>query len=216
MENSSISEIIRKKFPALAEKELQEEITKVAKIMTFKEGDVILNYGNYVKFVPLIIKGSMKVSREDDADGREILLYFLTAGETCSMSFTCCMTDKRSEIRVEAEEDTTIIALPIQHVDAWMMKYRSWKNFVMQSYDNRMLQLVNVIDNIAFKNLDGRMHAYLKSLTKSLNTNKITRTHQEIAVDLNVSREAVSRLLKKLEQMGAVKLSRNTLIYVGA
>ena len=150
--NDSILQLIKNKFPSISDRKLQEEIAEVGKLMQFKEGEVIMNYGSYIKMVPLVLEGSIKVSREDDTDGKEILLYFLNSGDTCSMSFTCCMTDKKAAIRTEAEEDTTIIGIPIQYVDQWMTKYRDWKNFVMKSYDNRMLDLVKVIDNIAFIN----------------------------------------------------------------
>jgi len=208
-----ILEVVKKRFPVIAEKRLQEEISEVGKIMNFKEGDIIMNFGSYIKMVPLVVEGSIKVSREDDVDGREILLYFLNAGDTCSMSFTCCMTDKKSAIRTEAEEDSTIIGIPIQYVDQWMTKYPSWKNFVMRSYDNRMLELIKVIDNIAFKGLDERLKTYFKKLTESHGSKTIHRTHKEIAEELNVSREAVSRLLKKLEKMNVVKLGRNEITY---
>jgi len=206
---ATILKLVRNKFSAITDRNLQEEIAKVGKLMEFKEGEVIMNFGSYIKMVPLVVGGSIKVTREDEVDGKEILLYFLNAGETCSMSFTCCMTDKKAVIRTEAEEEATIIGIPIQYVDQWMTKYPNWKNFVMKSYDNRMLELVKVIDNIAFKDLGGRMENYLKKLSQSLNGKAIHRTHQQIADDLNVSREAVSRLLKKLEKMKVVKLGRN-------
>jgi len=189
---AEIQRILHQKFPQIAEKHLQEEIAEFGKIIEFKAGEVIMDYGSYVRMVPLIIEGSIKVSREDEEVGKELLLYFLNGGDTCSMSFTCCMMDKKSE-----------------YVDAWMTKYQSWKNFVMMSYDSRMLELVKVIDNIAFHGLDRRMEKYLQDLTQSKGSKTIMMTHQEIADDLNVSREAVSRLLKKLEHLNVVQLGRN-------
>lgn len=212
MKNTDILELVRLKFPDISERALQEEISEVGEIHRFQGGDTIMNYGSYVKMVPLVVEGSIKVSREDDRDGREILLYFLSAGDTCSMSFSCCMTHKKSAIRTEAEEDTTVIGIPIKYVDSWITKYPSWKNFVMSSYDNRMFELVKVIDNIAFKDLDGRMQTYLEALSDSLASKVLGRTHQEIAGDLNVSREAVSRLLKKMEKQGMVELGRNRIV----
>ena len=210
MESSyQISQILHKKFPQLAELALQEEIAKVGQIMEFEPGETIMDYGSYVKLVPLIIEGSIKVSREDDQTGRELLLYILESGDTCSMSFTCCMMNKRSEIRTEALENTRIIAIPIQYVDRWMTQFQSWKNFIMMSYDAKMIELVKVIDTISFHGLDDRMKNYLDSLRQSLKSNTISLSHQQIADDLNVSREAVSRLLKKMEHMGMVRLGRN-------
>jgi len=168
-----------------------------------------MNFGSYVKAVPLLVKGSIKVVREDEEDGKELLLYFLKAGETCSMSFSCCMMDKRSDIRTTAEDDSTLIAIPIKYVNDWMSLYPSWRNFVMRSYDNRMQILVKTLDNIAFKKMDERLWDYLIKRSEAHNSKTIHSTHHEIANDLNASREAVSRLLKQLEKKGVLILERN-------
>lgn len=204
-----IETLLQKHFPQLSEPNLKAEINSVAQLMNFQAGDIIMDYGSYVRLVPLIIKGSIKVTHEADDNERELLLYFLNDGETCSMSFSCCLTQKRSMIRTEALEDTTLLAIPVQYVDQWMGQYPSWKNFVMSSYDQRMQALVQVIDNIAFANLDERLMDYLWSRQSTQDTNVIKATHKEIAADMNASREAISRLLKKLEQMGKVRLARN-------
>ena len=214
-ETGDIATILHQNFPQIAERGLQQEIAEVGKIMSFRAGEIIMDYDSYVKLVPLIIEGSIKVTKEDDLDGREILLYFLTAGDTCSMSFSCCMMNKRSVIRTEAVEDTTLIGIPIKYVDQWMTKYQSWKNFVMLSYDNRLVEMVRVIDSIAFSNMDDRLREYLQARAESTGSKLIQATHQEIANDLNASREAVSRLLKKLENSGVVQLGRNQVTLVG-
>lgn len=210
-----IQKILHQNFPQIAEKGLQEEIATIGQLMDFEAGELIMDYGSYIRMVPLIVKGCIKVSREDSEEEKELLLYLLNAGDTCSMSFTCCMLDKKSAIRTEALEATTIIGIPIKYVDSWMTKYQSWKNFVMMSYDNRLLEMVKVIDSIAFKGLDKRMEQYLKAITESTGNTTISMTHQQMADDLNVSREAVSRLLKKLEQINLVKLGRNQLTFLG-
>ncbi len=208
-ESADIQKILHELFPQIAERELQQEIVDAGKLMSFSAGEIIMDFNSYVKLVPLIVKGSIKVSREDENEGREMLLYFLGAGETCSMSFTCCMMNKKSAIRTEAVEDTTIIGIPIRYMDVWMTKYQSWKNFVMQTYDTKMVELVKVLDSVAFEGMDARLMKYLKARTASTGSDIINATHQEIAIDLNGSREAISRLLKKLENMGAVELGRN-------
>jgi CRP/FNR family transcriptional regulator, anaerobic regulatory protein len=206
--NQEILGLIRKHYPQIAERALQEEIARVGKVMQFKEGDVLMDYGSYIKLVPIILEGSIKVSREDE-EGNELFLYYLQPGETCSMSFTCCMMNKKSEIRTIAEEDTTVIGIPNRYMDEWMSRYQSWKNFVMTSYDNRMLELVRTIDSIAFKKMDERLVEYLEKKAKATGSKTINATHQEIAYDMNASREAVSRLLKQLEKEGRLKLGRN-------
>lgn len=204
-----IRTLLYKHFPQIAERPLQEEIIESGRLMHFKSGETIMNYGSYIRLVPLVVSGNVKVTREDDMNGNELLLYYLNAGDSCSMSFTCCMMHKKSIIRTEAMEDTILIAIPIKFMDDWMNKYASWKNFVMLSYDRRMVELVNVIDSIAFQKVDERLSQYLQERAKLTDSDVIKATHQEIAYDLNVSREAVSRLLKKLEMMGEVKLGRN-------
>ena len=208
MLDEQILELVRKHFPNIAEKALQEEIATVGKLTEFSAGTVIMDVGQYVKLVPLVIEGAIKVSREDE-DGHELFLYYLQGGQTCSMSFTCCMMNKKSEIRTIAEENTKMIGIPIRYVDEWMTKYQSWKNFVMQTYDFRMMELVRTIDSIAFHHMDERLLAYLDKKAKATHSKVINATHQEIAYDLNASREAVSRLLKQLENDGRVKLGRN-------
>ncbi len=206
--NPQILDLVRKHFPQIAEKGLQEAIARYGRLLNFNAGQVIMDYGNYVKEVPLVVSGSIKVLREDD-QGNELFLYYLNEGETCSMSFTCCMMNKRSEIRTVAEENTTIIGIPIRYMDEWMSKFQSWKNFVMTTYDQRMVELVHTIDSIAFKRMDERLVDYLEQKSLTIGNSVIQATHQEIANDLHASREAVSRLLKQLEKQGRVKLGRN-------
>jgi CRP/FNR family transcriptional regulator len=208
MLDTNILGLIQRYFPNLVEKALQEEIATVSKVVEFAEGTVIMDVGQYVKLVPLVLEGLIKVSREDE-DGHELFLYYLQAGQTCSMSFTCCMMNKKSEIRTVAEENTRMIGIPIHYVDQWMSKYQSWKNFIMQTYDSRMLELIHTIDSIAFRHMDERLLEYLHKKALAINAKVIQTTHQEIAYDLNASREAVSRLLKQLENDGKVKLGRN-------
>ena len=206
--DQNIFNLVRKNFPQIAEVKLQEEIAAVGKLYTFRSGEIIMDYGSYVRLVPMVVEGSIKVSRESD-EGHEIFLYYLNPGETCAMSFTCCMMNKKSDIRTVAEEDVILIGIPIKHMDDWMSRYQSWKNFVMRSYDSRMKELMQTIDSIAFKKMDERLLKYLHDKSETIQSKTIHTTHQEIAFDLNASREAVSRLLKQLEKRQEVRLGRN-------
>lgn len=208
MDKLLILKYIRDEYPQLAEKSLQEEIASVGRVVTFKSGEIILDIGSYIKSMPLIISGLIKAVREDSADN-EIFLYYLSNGETCSMSFTCCLMNKKSEIRTIAEEDTLLISIPSKYMDEWLSKYVSWRNWVMKSYEMRMQELLKTIDSIAFQKMDERLLTYLKNKAKKLNAKIIHTTHQEIAYDLNASREAISRLLKQLENEKFVILGRN-------
>lgn len=203
-----ILQLLKQKYPQIAEKQLQEEIATVGKLVHFEAGQVIMDIGSYVKVAPLTLEGTIKVSREDE-EGNELFLYYLQPGQTCTMSFSCCMMQKKSEIRTIAEEDTLLIALPVRYLDEWMTRYQSWKNFVMNAFESRMMELIRTIDDIAFHRMDERLLNYLKKKAEISGSRVILATHQEIAGDLNASREAVSRLLKQLEIEKIVKLGRN-------
>lgn len=211
LEQGNITELIRTYFPQLSEQGLREEIARVGKVMIFSSGEMIMDYGSYIKLIPLVIKGSIKVSREGN-DGEEIFLYYLEGGDACTMTFTCCMRDKQSAIRTIAEDETRIIAIPTRYMDEWMMKYPTWKNFVMMAYDRRMLELIDTIDQIVFKKLDDRLLDYLRKKARALGQNTLQTTHQEVADDLNVTRESISRLLKNLEKQHKLELGRNQII----
>ena len=166
-----------------------------------------MDIGTKITTIPMIASGSVKVLREDD-EGHELLLYYLNAGETCAMSLTCCMAFKRSEIRAIAQEKVTMLAIPIDYMDEWM-KFRDWRSFVMNTYRMRFEELLEALDSIAFLKMDERLIKYLKEKADTMNTNELLMSHHDIAVDLNSSREVISRILKQMERAGKVKLGRN-------
>jgi CRP/FNR family transcriptional regulator, anaerobic regulatory protein len=204
--------IVRKKFPMLAELALQDAIAEVGEIHEFDAGEMIMDYGDYIRFVPLVVEGTIKVLRQSAESGNELFLYYLNAGETCAMAFTCCMMHRKSEIRTIAEDKTTIISIPLKSMEDWMTRYPSWKNFIMISYNNRFQELFNALDQIAFLRMDERLLKYLANKSRTLGSKELGITHQEIARELNASREAVSRLLKKLERANLLQLGRNKIL----
>lgn len=198
---------IQEKLPLIRDRQLLEKIADTGQLMSLKQGTKILDYGQYIKLVPIVLDGVIKVTQQ--GENGDILLYYLTGGNTCPTAFTCCMMDKTSEIRAVAEEDTDIIAIPIRYIDEWSRDHVEWKNFIMNSYNIRFKELLATIDAIAFSQLDVRLTKYLAKKVKVSNKNKFKITHKQIAMDLNTTREVISRLLKKMEQMGNVELSRN-------
>jgi len=207
MAEQTIKEILLRHFPQLLESELQEEIEKSGKIMTVERDEILIDLDEVISFLPLIYDGTIKVHREDD-EGKEILLYYVEAGNTCAQSLSCCMSNKRSTIRAEAEEETTFISIPINKLDEWMSKYPSWKEFIMGTYSYRFEELLRTVDELAFKKLDERLLHYLMHKSKISGNQVLNVSHREIAYDLNSSREVISRLLKQLERMGEIKLGR--------
>lgn len=201
---------LQEHFAHFFEHELLQEIEKCGTLKSFKEGQIIMDIGLKVSHMPLLISGAIKVMREDE-NGDELLLYFIESGETCAMTLTCCVGDKKSEVRAVAEKDTQLLMIPVQKMDQWMTQYYSWRNFVLNSYQNRLDEMLNTIDKIAFLNMDQRLWNYLTEKARINNTNQITTTHQEIAFDLHTSRVVISRLLKTLEKNQKISLSRNTI-----
>lgn len=201
-------EEIKKNYGFLFEEALLQEINNVGVFKEVPEGYKLIEIGEYVKSMPLLVSGVIKILRQDN-DGDELLLYFLERGDTCAMTLSCCVGQTKSEIRAIAEVDTKLIMIPIQKMEEWTSKYKTWRNFVFKSYHNRLMELLETIDNIAFLKMDERLLKYLHDKAKVTNDNIIRSTHQEIAYDLHTSRVVISRLLKTLENKQVIELHRN-------
>lgn len=190
------------------------EIGAKGKFMTLKEGDVMLDIGQTIRVMPLILSGSLKILRMDE-EGRELLLYYVNPNESCAMTFTCCMEQYPSEIRAIAEDEVELIAVPIAMMNEWILKYPSWKNFVMRTIHTRFNELLRTIDQIAFQKLDERLVHYLKEKAKVSGSSLINLSHEQIANELATSRVVISRLLKKLEDNHKLLLYRNQIKLLG-
>ena len=195
-------------FGAAFEPALLKEIYQFGEIKYFKEGDIIMDYGKYIRMMPMIVKGSIKVFKMDDT-GNEILLYYLSSNESCSMAYSCCVEAKKSEVKAIAEDDVELIAIPHIKLDEWLCKYPGWKNYIMRSFNERFLELLKSIESIAFHKLDERLIAYLREKQRLSGSSVIKTSHYLIAGELATSRVVVSRLLKQLENDKKIILYRN-------
>lgn len=195
----------------LFENDLLNEINNVATFKEVPNGTILLDYGQTIQSMPLLLEGAIKILRTDE-EGDELLLYFLESGDTCAMTMTCCMGNAKSEIKAVTETDTKLAMIPIYKMEEWTVKYKSWRDFVFESYHNRLMEMLETIDNIAFKNMDERLLKYLRDKAMVNGDPIIKSTHQEIAYELHTSRVVISRLLKKLENDGIISLHRNYLI----
>ncbi|MCE7053828.1 Crp/Fnr family transcriptional regulator [Algoriphagus sp. AGSA1] len=199
-------------LPRFTDPKLLKEILDKGEVMLLKAGTIMMEPGQFIKMVPIVLKGSIKISRLDD-EGRELFLYYLDAGETCALSLTCCSSSKPSEIKAVVEEDTVIIGIPILCIEELSNGHKQWKDFVSDTYQSRFQEMLEVLDAVAFKRMDERLMRYLVTKMKQLQTNELHTTHQEIANELTTSREVVSRLLKQLEKKKWIELGRNV-IYI--
>jgi len=202
------STLLQEKFNHILDDSLINEIKSIGKIVKYQKDDIIIDINQPLKFIPLLLEGNIKILRED-SDGNELLIYFLEAGETCTMSLTCCMGTTKSKIRAVAEKDSTLIMIPVQNMQKWFHSNESWRNFILESYQSRFDEMLEAIDNLAFMNMDARLHKYLINKTKLHASKTIIVKHLDIAEDLNTSRVVISRLLKQLENESKIKLSRN-------
>lgn len=187
---------------------LLKEMQQFGIVQQFKEGDLIMDYGKYIRMMPIIVKGTVKVYRLDD-EGHEILLYYLSSSESCSMAYSCCIEAKKSEVKAIAEDDVELIAIPQIKLDEWLCKYPSWKNYIMRGFNERFIELLKSIESIAFHKLDDRLVAYLKEKKRLSGSSVIKATHHLIADELATSRVVISRLLKQLENSKKIILYRN-------
>lgn len=195
------------------ESELIDEIVEMGKLHHVKEGEVIIDYGQNLKGMPLLLDGAIKILRKDN-DGDELALYFLEIGDSCTMTMNCCMGQQTSKIKAVAETDAKFVTVPAIQMKEWMKKYQSWMAFVFESYNNRFNEMLEAIDNLAFSNMNDRLYKYLKDQVIIRKATKLQLSHQDIAYDLNTSRVVISRLLKSLENDGFIELGRNNITVI--
>ncbi len=205
--------LLQDNFEYLFEPALLQEIDNVGIVKDFAGGDVIINIGDTIRYMPLLLEGAIKVSRLDD-DGDELLLYYLERGDVCAMTLTCCMGNSVSEIRAMAEMDTKIVLIPVQKMSDWLRDFHSWRTFVFESYNSRLKEMLEAIDNLAFLNMHERLLKYLKHKVIVTKDTMLSITHQTVAYDLHTSRVVISRLLKSLEKEGKLKLHRNKIEFL--
>ncbi len=200
---------IHKLFSQL-EPALLEQIEKEGTINEIPAGEILMRTGQYVKSTMLVLEGMVKIFRENE-EGNEFLMYYLQPGDACAISLVCASKMEASRVMAKAMEDTTVLMIPIKLMDEWMSKYKSWYYFVLETYRNRFEELLVLIYQVAFRNMDERLLFYLQRHTEVNQTRTIDLSHQQIADELNSSREVISRLLKKMEQRNIVTMHRNSI-----
>ncbi|HAO07978.1 MAG TPA: Crp/Fnr family transcriptional regulator [Chryseobacterium sp.] len=188
--------------------EFKKEIAESRDLKLFPAGTVILDIDSYVNYIPLVMSGSVKVVRTEE-DGREILLYYLTPGESCISSILSGLTQDTSKVKAVVEEDAEILMLSLTKSKEWLTKYPEWSTFVFELYHKRFEDLVSMVNSIAFQKVDARILYLLKQKSQLYKSKQLNVTHQQLADELGITREAVSRVLKQIETEGKIKLSRN-------
>jgi len=203
-----IREKLKEYFGVVFEDDLINEIIEVGTYKKVKENELLLDLGDKFDRIPLMLNGAIKISREDE-NGDEIVLYFLERGDTCTITFGSGLTSAKSKVRGVAEKDSEVVFIPVEKLEEWLVKYSSWRNFVIDSYNIRLSEMLEAIDTLAFMKMDQRLYKYLTDKVKIMRDPTLNTTHQKISQDLNTSRVVISRLLKQLENEGKIKLHRN-------
>ncbi len=205
-------DILRQALPNLTDPKLLDRLVEKGQFSTFEPGKTLMEPGQFVKAVPLVLEGSIKIMRMDE-EGKELFLYYLETGETCALSLTCCSAARPSEIKAVVEEKVTVLFIPIQVHEQLTDEFKQWKDFVSSTYQHRFQEMLVVLDAVAFKKMDERLMNYIVTKMKQLKTNELHTTHQEVANELGTAREVISRLLKQLEKKKWIELGRNV-IYI--
>ena len=201
-------EKLEQHYGYLFEDDLIKEIADVAIYKEFKANSTIIDIDSYLVSIPLIISGAIKVLREDK-DGDDLVLYYIEKGDTCAMTLSCCMGATKSKIKAIAETDVTVLMIPKGKMSEWLSKYKSWQDYILQSYHSRLNEFIEAVDSIAFLNMNERLHKYLKDKAMVIGDDTLNVTHLQIANDLHTSRVVISRLLKALEKQSKIELHRN-------
>jgi len=196
------------RFQYLFEPALINEICASGQLYTFSEQHILMDIGETIHFMPLVVSGSIKILTEDQ-EGNDLLLYYLETGDTCAVTLNCCTTTAKSKIRAIVEQDCEVLFIPIVKLDEWMVKYPKWRAFILESYNVRLDEMLKAIDSLAFQNMEERLMKYLKDKVWITKSTDLTITHAEIANDLHSSRVVISRLMKKLENNQKIKQHRN-------
>jgi CRP/FNR family transcriptional regulator len=197
-------------FGYLFEDALLKEIEEVGVYKTVPKNEIIIDIEDYIKAMPLLLNGAIKILREDEK-GDELVLYYLEKGDTCAITLSCCLGQTKSKIRAVSETDIELIMIPKEKMAEWLSNYNSWQAFILQSYHSRVDELLEAIDTIAFLKMDERLFKFLKDKAMVTSDDSIYTTHKEISEDLHTSRVVISRLLKKLENEGKIQLFRNSI-----
>ena len=206
-----LREKLSEHYTSVFEENLIDEIVDIGYCDKLKSGDLLIDVDDEMTHIPLIISGAVKIIRQENEE-EELVLYYLEKGDTCAISFVNCINRKKSIFKGIVEKDVEAIFIPVERIDDWLTKYKSWRYFIIDSYHERLLEMLESIDSHAFMSLDDRLQKYLATQVKITKDKTLVITHKEIANDINSSRIVVSRLLKRLEMAGKIEIRRNKII----
>lgn len=202
---------ISDKFSHILEEELIREICQCSQIRRINHGSTLVEIGQTLTHIPIVVDGAIKVMTIDD-EGNELLLYYLEFGDTCAITLKCCSLSGSSTVLAYAEGESEILFIPAEKMEDWMIRFRSWRSFILDSYNSRMNEMLAAIDSLAFFDLGDRLENYLRDRAMVLGNSELELSHLDIANDLNSSRVVISRLMKKLENQNKIIQKRGKVV----
>jgi len=170
-------------------------------------GAIILGEKSKTRSIPFVISGSVKVLRIDE--DKELVLYYLQPGENCIMSLMAGLFQDVNNVRMVAEDRCEITYVPIEAMQQAMLDNPELLIYIFQIYHRRFIEILDVIDAIAFRRLDDRLLQYLERKAEITGNRSLILTHEQLAQELGSAREVMSRLLKQMENNKLVELGRN-------
>lgn len=201
-----VDSALAKYFPSLTDQQLADEIVRYSKVVEVRTGTQLLKEDSYVKTIPLLMEGLIKVVKHEGM--KEMLLYYIYPKESCIISIQCGINNTKSNVKAFAEENSRALLIPAQYILDWKNKYPAFNDYILNLYQKRFYNLLDAFNALAFQSLDSRLIALLRSKQKALQTNRIETTHQELTEELGAARESISRIIKKLEVEDKVNLHR--------
>lgn len=201
-------EKLETKFSGVFEPKTINEICRHGQLKKYAADKILVDIGSSIKNMPVVLSGSIKVMTEDE-NGNELLLYYLESGETCAVTLNCCTVEKKSTVRALTETESEILLVPVEKIEEWMIKYQSWRRYILGSYNQRLNEMVSAIDNIVFHSLEKRLIRYLREKVALKKNSVLVISHQDIADDLYTTRVSISRLMRKLEANKLIEQQRN-------
>lgn len=188
--------------------QLLKQLYKFSTVKNYSSGEMILDENASIRSIPIVTKGSIKVMRTEE-DGREILLYYIKAGESCVMSFLGGLHGETSKVKAEVEEDAEILFLPTDKVTSLIKTNPDWLDYIFKMYHKRFEELLDMINELIFRKVDDRLIKLLHKKSELTGSKIITATHEQLANELGTARVVVSRILKTFEEDHKLKLGRN-------
>ncbi|MDA9774248.1 Crp/Fnr family transcriptional regulator [Saprospiraceae bacterium] len=213
--DTKCSRKLESRFQALFEPKLIDEICQNGKLRIIAADRILVDIGSSIDFMPIVISGSIKVMTED-IKGNELLLYYLQEGETCAVTLNCCLSESKSAVRAITEQESEILSIPIEKMDYWMQNYKSWRSYILGSFNLRLNEMIESFDNIVFNSLEERLIKYLRDKAQITGDNVLRISHQDIAYDMHSTRVSISRLMRKLESNKVITRQRNKVVILDA